>query len=395
LSARALNAAATGSLRATLSASRRSTTFQLGVLDRERTDDMFTVRLDGDLMARSTVRVRTGVEGAALSAGEDGTIPVGPELAPGSAFSLIDAITPSAAHIGGYVETEVNLSRKLAFITGSRLDRLPAIDSWSADPRIAVAYRTSGWTLRTGGGVFHQGAWRSGYRTPNPGTPTDVATRARHFVVGIERETPVLFRLEAYSKHYDDYVAVAGTTSPDIVVRGPSVDRGRNLGVDALMRWKASGPLSGWASYSYLNARVRLRDAQEWIPSASDVHHTFTGVAKLALADNWEIGTTARLAAGRPFTPIVGAVTNPDGSRTATYGATHSSRLPDYARLDTRLTRLVPRTNGLFVFYIEGLNLLDRRNVMAYTYDSSYSRRIPIDSFFASRTLVFGAEAMF
>jgi hypothetical protein len=395
LSARAINSDATASLRATLSAARRLTTFELGVLDRERNDDMYTARVDGDLMARSTVRVRAGFEGAALSASEDGTIPVGAELAPGSAFRLVDAVTPSASHIGGYVETEVNLTPKFAFITGSRVDRLPAADAWSVDPRVAFAYRTNGWTLRTGGGVFHQGAWRNGYRTPNPGTPSDVATRARHFVVGVERESPVLFRVEAYAKEYDGYVTVAGTTSPEMVVQGPSIDRGRNTGVDALIRWKSSGALSGWASYSYLDSKVRLHDAQRWISSAKDVHHTVTGVAKLAVGDDWEIGTTARLATGRPYTPIVGAATNADGSRSALYGATHSYRLPDYARLDARLTRLMPSSNGMFVFYIEGLNLLDRRNVMAYTYDSSYARRIPIDSFFSSRTLVFGVEAMF
>jgi hypothetical protein len=69
--------------------------------------------------------------------------------------------------------------------------------------------------------------------------------------------------------------------------------------------------------------------------------------------------------------------------------------LPAYARFDARLTRLVPARKGTYVFYLEGLNLLDRRNIMAYTYDASYTRRVPIESFFAHRTLVLGAEAMF
>ena len=202
-------------------------------------------------------------------------------------------------------------------------------------------------------------------------------------------------RVEAYAKQYDGYTAAAGSATPNLVAQGPSLDRGSMFGVDALVRWKASGALSGWASYSYLNGKVRTRDAGEWIPSAADVHHTFTGVAKLAFGDNWEIGSTARFASGKPYTGITGATTDADGNRTALYAPTHSSRMPNYTRLDSRLTRLVPTGKGMFILYIEGLNLLDRRNIMAYTYDSSYTRRVPIESFFANRTLVFGAEAMF
>jgi hypothetical protein len=257
-----------------------------------------------------------------------------------------------------------------------------------------VAYRTNGWTLRTGAGMFQQGAWRVGYRIPNPGTPSGVATRARHLVFGIERETPVLLRVEAFAKSYDQYEEIAGTSSITPTAEGPAIDRGRVMGVDALMRWKASGVISGWASYSFLNARVRLQDSGDWVASSTDVRHTATGVVKFAFSDNWEIGTTTRLGSGRPYTPVLGSTTN-NGVREAVYGPAHSDRLPAYARFDARLTRLVPARKGTYVFYIEGLNLLDRRNIMAYTYDASYSRRVPVESFFANRTLVLGAEAMF
>ncbi|HUP87906.1 MAG TPA: hypothetical protein VM100_01005, partial [Longimicrobiales bacterium] len=220
-----------------------------------------------------------------------------------------------------------------------------------------------------------------------PNAPSGVATRARHLVLGLEREAPVFLRVEAFMKSYSGYTNATGSAVPQIVQQGPAIDQGRALGVDALIRWKASGALSGWASYSYLDAEVKLASSQasklasSWIPSATDVHHTFTGVAKLAVSDNWEIGTTARLGSGKPYTPHNAAV--------------HSDRMPTYARLDTRLTRLMTTKGGMVVVYVEGLNLLDRHNVMGYTYDSSFSRKIPVESFFAHRTLVIGAEAMF
>jgi vitamin B12 transporter len=393
VAARVVNREGNASLKGSVSGALRTTSFSVGVLDRDRDDYSYTLRVDGDVAPNQRVRLRAGFEGAAYIANESGMVPASANLAPGSAARSIDS-GHDANHAGVYAETEVTATAKLAFIAGVRADKLPALDGMSADPRVAIAYRTNGWTLRTGAGVFHQGAWRVGYRTPNPGTPSGVATRARHIVFGVEREEPVLLRVEAFAKQYDQYEQMAGTSSLTPSEDGPMIERGRVYGVDALMRWKASGAISGWASYSWLDGEVRLQGSEQWLPSSADVRHTLTSVVKFAFGDNWEVGTTTRIGSGRPFTPITGSELV-DGVREAQYGATHSERLPMYARFDSRLTRFLPTAKGTYVFYIEGLNLLDRRNVMAYTYDASYTRRVPVESFFAHRTLVIGAEAMF
>ncbi|HUP89216.1 MAG TPA: TonB-dependent receptor plug domain-containing protein, partial [Longimicrobiales bacterium] len=164
LSARVLNSAGSRSLRSTVSAGRRTTKFELGVLDRDRHDDMVTLRVDGDVTTAKAVRVRTGFEAASMQAIEAGAVPTSDRLAPGSSFRAIDAQT-DASHVGGYVETEMNAGSHVAFIAGTRADKLPASDSWTIDPRFAIAYRGNGWTLRTGAGLFHQSSWRTGYTT--------------------------------------------------------------------------------------------------------------------------------------------------------------------------------------------------------------------------------------
>jgi hypothetical protein len=50
---------------------------------------------------------------------------------------------------------------------------------------------------------------------------------------------------------------------------------------------------------------------------------------------------------------------------------------------------------GILATYVEALNLLDRGNVMAYTYDAAYADPQPVRTFFGNRTFMLGVEARF
>lgn len=263
-----------------------------------------------------------------------------------------------------------------------RADRLPGEDVWTVDPRLALALTADEWTLRLGGGEFHQGRWRTRYRMPDAGAPSGIPRRARHLVASAERKGEPSLRVEAYTKEYGDYVPEGD---------GPQVVAGDASGVDAIVRWAKQSRLNGWITYSFLHGRVELEDGAR-LPSAVDVTHTLTGVAKLALGRRWELGSTYRYGTGRPFTEALGS--EPDGTRPGgvrpLYGAIHGARLPDYRRLDGRITRFLTTSGGTGVVYLEMLNLLDRDNVHSYTYDAAYRERHGVSSFFSDRTLVLG-----
>ena len=164
------------------------------------------------------------------------------------------------------------------------------------------------------------------------------------------------------------------------------------VGVDALQRWSAGERLSGWVAYSLLRGRVTLED-RATVPSRTDVTHGLTAVGKLAIGQTWELGTTARFATGRPYTPVLGAddSMNP-ASPTLIYGATHAERMPSYRRLDMRLTRIAMLGDRPVVSFLELLNVLDRPNVMDYTWSADGRERRPIHSFFAHRVAMLGIE---
>lgn len=370
-------------LRGAVSASRRQTRFRFGVLDRERTDRGATARVDADVSLAGG-RVSVGAEGAWMDNAQSGIVPSSDRLAPGSPTLAVDS-ADEAGHVGGYVEAERALSSSVALIAGIRADRLPGEDAWSADPRLALAYRSGDWTLRLGGGVFHQGRWRTKYRVPDAGAPAGTPTRAEHLVVGAERGGEPSLKVEGYVKRYADYVEDGA---------GPRITAGRVAGVDAIVRWSEQRALNGWITYSYLDGTVDLADGQT-VPSAVDVRHSLTGVARWAFRPRWEMGSTLRVGTGRPFTDITGGEAGADGRVVPVYGAPNGARLPTYRRLDARLTRYLPMRAGVGVIYLETLNLLDTKNVSGYTYGAGYAERRPVNAYFSQRTLVLGLGLTF
>jgi hypothetical protein len=293
-----------------------------------------------------------------------------------------------------YGEVEARVARRLALVAGLRADELPGESAWSLDPRLAVAYRVNEWTLRLGGGMFSQGRWRTGYELPDGGRPAGIPLRARHLVAGMQRDGSLSVRAEAYAKRYSDYdIDVLGVEAD--ATDAPRAVAGSARGLDVLFQWAGTDRITGWLTWSLINAEVELADGDR-ASSEYDVTHTATAVAKLSIGGAWEWGVTTRYATGRPYTPILGTA-EPTAERSIAplYGTLHDARYPDYLRVDSRITRLLPAGSGMIVLYVEALNVLARANVVGYTYDVDYRERRPISSFFGDRTFVLGGEAQF
>jgi vitamin B12 transporter len=383
LSARALTVDGRRGVAASTTVSRRANGMTFGVLDRAREDVAFGARIEGDAVLFVATRVRTGAELMRYQATTSGRVPLSPALAPGSPSLLLAAAREDTWHAGAYLEAEHEPVAGLSVVTGLRADRLPGEHGVTLDPRVAAAYTAGDWTLRLGGGLYQQGSWRARYRLPDAGQPAGVARRASHLVAGIERGGELALRVEGYRKRYTDYAPLG---------EGPAIAAGTNAGVDAIARWSPRSGPRGWLSYSLLRGRLELEDGRE-VASSLDVTHSLTAVARVALGEAWEIGATARYATGRPFTPIVGA---PSGEEPwPRFGAPNGARLPDHRRLDARVSRYAFGQGRMALVYLEMLNLLDRRNVMGYTYGDDYTTRVPVNSFFAYRTAVLGIELQF
>ena len=81
------------------------------------------------------------------------------------------------------------------------------------------------------------------------------------------------------------------------------------------------------------------------------------------------------------------------------YAERNSGLLPGYNRLDVRITRLfrigswlgLP-SSSVCAAYIEGLNVLGRRNALDYYYNQDYTQTYVSESYFSRRFLVGGVS---
>ncbi|GIV59980.1 MAG: TonB-dependent receptor [Rhodothermaceae bacterium] len=257
------------------------------------------------------------------------------------------------------------------------------------------------------------------------------AEEALHLGVSLNRRYGERWnvRLEAYWKQFDrlvvqasrpvtrataEFLPVGGTdrvvgqldpsayrirteTVFELTTEPVSGGAGRAYGVELLIEHRRLRPgdaWSGWLSYAFARAE-RARSAGEGgpVPFDYDRRHAVNLVVDRHFGRHVHVALTWRFGTGFPYTPargvepLVAVVDDPVNEErrgvvltdpatgyvrlVPRYGNAenvNSARLPAYHRLDVRFTFVLPWRRGVFEFYLDLINVYNRRNVLAYRY---------------------------
>jgi vitamin B12 transporter len=301
---------------------------------------------------------------------------------------------PVVDYPGVYLEDKLRVWGPLYATLGSRFDWASTPGTWTSDPRGALAWRVDDHqTLRIAAGRYHQLA-DPRFLDPVYGNPQLAPLAADHTIAGYEWKTDVAnVRVEAYHKEY------RGLVTNDAATYYANAGRGYARGIDVFTQG-THGSLTGWVSYGYLDSKRLELDDPHLVRSRYGTGHAVTLVTRYQLNSRWQVGGKYNYAAGRPVTPVVDRTFDATrGIWHPVYGEHNSERLPDYHRLDVRITRLfsLPSAAGLkassvCVLYVEAMNVLGLHNVQDYAWNSDYTERRPIDSVFSRRLLVAGVS---
>jgi hypothetical protein len=235
---------------------------------------------------------------------------------------------------GAYLEDAWKALDPLTVSLGARYDRLQstAEDHWG--PRFGMTWRMDPETT-----------WRIGYGQefefpglydllPGIGNPRLTAPFARDYVLGLDRQLSdwLLGKLEVYHR---DFFALVIT---DPLTFYNNLGSGRADGVEAtfdLARWRGwTGSLAVTYSRSFRTSpqfgEVPYDYDQPWVVNLTAVAPTWNA---------WTASLRLRYSTGRPYTPAVGRVRNPDGSYSGVFGKTNSARFPDGLAWSARFER--------------------------------------------------------
>ena len=336
--------------------------------------------------------------------------------------ALLDS-NGSARRAGAWLIDRWAIGPRLRTEWGVRIDWSGLAREVNASPRLAATADVGGGIrLRAAAGLFTQSPGyekllQSDYFVDlsNAATLRLQSERAWHGIAGLERRlgTRLLARVEGYYKRFDRLIIGRAETPAAVAARvaaydfpGPaasSVPRearitsvpsndgeGRAYGIDVYLARPATSAadrLTGWLSYTRGNAETTAYGRR--FVFDYDRAHAASLVVNYRLRTSIDLGATVRVQSGFPYTPAVGvrvaAVADSgdadgDGNLTelvpqrdregllvweADLGGVsnlNARRLPVFARVDVRTTFKPRWANHRWQFYLEVINLLNRRN---------------------------------
>jgi outer membrane receptor protein involved in Fe transport len=209
---------------------------------------------------------------------------------------------------------------------------------------------------------------------------------AEQVALGIEGRTAegLSWRVEGYTRTlrspHPEFVSLARRVVPfpelqtDRVRVQPS--RGRGRGIEVILSKEGSGPLFWSGSYALAQAESRVQG--EWIPRTLDQRHTLN-VHVAYRFNRWRLSGAYQFHTGWPVTEqeaepeLVGGDSSPwEHLVRREFGPLNAVRLPDYARVDLRISRFFELGRSRLEIFLDIFNLTNEGNIRGYEYFLDY-----------------------
>ncbi len=286
-------------------------------------------------------------------------------------------------YLGAYLSDQFAPIDSLTLELGLRYDRHALTDDGVWSPRANLAWglgRSS--VVRVGWGYYHQSQRAYELMVEDADTRFYPAERSEHWVVGFEHlfdgkatNPLVALRAEIYRRRVTDpRPRYENLFEPFQPLPEGSLDRvridpesGTAEGVELFLQGRAGRRFEWWLDYAY--AKTEDEISGEPVPRQIDQRHAVNLDANYHLGRNWDVNVAWRFHSGWRTTPI-SLEERPTGDGDTVLvpvlGPSNSERLPDYHRLDVRLSRRWPLTSGSLTAFIDVQNLYNRRNVAGF-----------------------------
>ncbi|MFC1660356.1 TonB-dependent receptor domain-containing protein [Gemmatimonadota bacterium] len=304
----------------------------------------------------------------------------------GETDSLRVKLDPTGTEAGGFVAGRFRPVPWGTAELGVRYDRHTHTGDSDFSPRVhTIVDLSENTTVRAGWGQYTQAQDMNELEVGDGETEFAPSERATQIALGVEHRlnNGLSARLEAYTRRVDhprrEYLNLWREILPfperdgDRYRVDPTEARAR--GLELLVAQDAAE--WDWSA-SYVLSESEDRIDGQWVPRFIDQRHAFTTTLGYHPGPNWTLSAAWHIHSGWPFTPQViqfdtltvfrGVGENWPLNWKEEFGATNSSRLPSYHRLDLRATRRFQVGRGTLDIYVDLFNAYNQENLRSFDY---------------------------
>ncbi|MEO8347804.1 MAG: TonB-dependent receptor [Acidobacteriota bacterium] len=285
-------------------------------------------------------------------------------------------------YLGAYVSDRFQPVRSLTLELGARYDRHTLSDDDVFSPRVNLAWGLgSRSVVRAAWGHYFQS--QRGYEllVEDGDTRLYPAERSEHWVGGFEHlfaegasHPLVALRAEVYRRTITDpRPRYENLFEPFEIFPEGSLDRFRieparsvAEGVELFLQGRNGKRLEWWVNYSLSRSEDEMNGVNgvERVPRQIDQRHTFNADLTYRLGRSWDLNLAWRFHTGWRVTPVT--LSTVAGEPVPVAGPLNSQQLPDYHRLDLRLSRRWPLKSGSVTAFLDVQNVYNRKNTAGF-----------------------------
>lgn len=283
-------------------------------------------------------------------------------------------------YLAAYVSDRFSPLDSLTLELGVRFDRHTLTNDGLWSPRANLAWGLgSSSVVRLGWGHYSQSQRAYELLVEDGDTTFYPAERSQHWVIGFEhlfeggRASPlVALRAEVYRRRvsnprprYENLFEPFDSLPEGALDRFRiEPERSRAFGAELFLQGRAGRRLEWWLNYAYSRTEDEIGGMR--IPRQIDQRHTVNVDINYDLGRQWDVNLAWRFHTGWRITPV--SLEEREGSEelVPVLGRLNSKPVPDYHRLDVRVSRERRIALGTLTFFLDVQNLYDRKNVAGF-----------------------------
>ena len=290
----------------------------------------------------------------------------------------VDAqLAPERRTAGAFSAAKFRAADNLAVEPSLRFDRLRPGEPGTWNPRLNAAWIRGGTIFRAAWGRYAQAQGLHELAVADGETTFGRADLAEHQVLGMEHSlgNGISLRVEAFQRrslrirprweNLENAYDIFPEAQLDRFRLAPSGSRAR--GFEAMLHGRSHRSVAWHASYSLSRSEDRVDG--RWMPRARDQRHAIYADLTYTPNQRWQVSAAWNFHSGWPTTESSFRVEPGVGGRPLVVpfvGPAYGQRLPDYHRLDLRVSRRIPTARGELRLHLDVFNAYDRENLLGY-----------------------------